>query len=501
MFRYVMGQEPRLANTIGGLLESKLFHYFNQNGRIADFFVQIFAGFDAKWLFDICNTVILFFFLDCINDLVSPRRKELWIVAVTWLFILLVIPVPARAIMRMSGSCNYFWAITFTLLLMRYLRRHYREPVGCGRGVLLAFCSLLAGNMNESVTATVLAAGFFHLIFHRGKFTPMARLIGCFYLIGLIIIVVSPSMWARMEYDNAVTVENDILLFLRHRASNFVKSTLQYATPAAAWLAMLYILICGGWRRVVDDWRCCLMTGAGLVVLVLAVTTPRFYTAYSVFSFILLLAVANEMLDRFPRAKTLLAVLAVLAAVYPSYRAAEAIDSYRRFNDAVIAEIRQAPPQAILGVKEWPGTNRWVKPAEYDSFIFRIYNIYYCYAYGKENVQFVRPDVMARYRGKEDFTLGCDTLPFTVDRPDIASCILSPSDTSEYVIIPMADLKNIFQDPEVVKLDDAQAYYYHIVHNGKYYIITTRPKPDVKMLRLPALDADTLMMVNFTKKL
>ena len=196
--------------SIGDIFVSQVEHYQSANGRsIVHFFVQLFTGLLGKPVFNIVNAIIFCLFLlllrrySCRNA--SGQGQELFLLSLTLILVLLM-PRFKDTFLWMTGSVNYLWSATATLLFLLIYEKRRDRAFDWSLMPLLLIAFLL-GWTHEGLTLPLAASlVIIHLcsIRKRGGLNQGLWLALAF-LIGGCMIAFAPGTIARSGISNGLS--------------------------------------------------------------------------------------------------------------------------------------------------------------------------------------------------------------------------------------------------------------------------------------------------------
>lgn len=404
------------------IVRSHCTHYVNSNGRLADVVPELFGGVLGKWTFNVCNTLVFGVLLHVLGLLVTKRRSLL-VVAMFLAVVGTCFPVPGETMLWMAGSANYMWAITLSLLLVLYLQRSHRSPLGWGSTIGLLLFAFVAGGFNEATSFGFFAGLCAYYLFNRDRFDRCAAVALTGYLLGIVLIVASPGAWDRLASSGIVS---DLGLgdLLASRWFIFQEKVWRFLLPVAACFVGLAALL--AWRA--RDVRQCVWTyvfiALSLVMFALGIIHERAYAPLVTVAFIIV-ALAVDVITRALRwLRVALIVAALGLAAFTFARGIGVLRDYKAYDDTVVAQIAASPSQAVLPERRFEGYSRFVKPMNFNSTDFFAHELIYRAYFGKENVQFVSDSVYTRYH-QGRLLDGAVPCPLTSDRPDVITDVLA----------------------------------------------------------------------------
>lgn len=518
-YMLVEGTTQRL-DSLAGLWQSMCHHYMDQNGRLGDMVNKVFLMDGVgKWVFDLANTVVLVLFLVVVQRLCGVRRSATML-ALTCLFLLVLMSVPAETMLWLSGSTNYLWAITATLWLLHWLQCTKWSRGGWLTHLWAAVAGFVAGGMNEGISVAVVVGLFLYYALNPRRLRGPALTACVCYVLATVFIVCSPGTLARLQHGE-VPLEVDWRAMVSRRVINTVLKSGHYVTPVLAVIGAGLLWWRRGWRALAGEQLWWVFVGTLLSVMAMSLTMHRPYTAFSVISFVTVAVWLTRWLSARPQVSRVVGVVAALACVWPTIAAVRDIADYRRYHLGVEQRIAEAPREAVIAASTWEGGTRWVFPTIYDSSLYNCYTSAYCAHYDKDNVQFVQPDVLRRYR-ESSLLDSAVVLHLSSDRPDLAPAVMGFAH-HDYatVVVPCDRVKRSFDHIEIVLEDQAarlseeqadkrrqwgllsnrqQWYYYWLRHGQDSCCVMLPPLPDdVESLTVPLVEADTTVRVTFKR--
>ena len=406
--------------SMADIVRSFVNQFHHATGRTSNLVPLLFSGLLGKMAFNICNTLVFGLLLHLVSLLATGRRSLLTVSAFL-AFIGTCYPVPGETMLWMSGSANYMWAITLSLLLIYYLTRCVHGPLRWYKALMLAVLAFLAGSFNEATSFGVLAGMCLYYALNRHRIDRMAMVALACYLLGVLVIVASPAAWDRAQ-SGYIVVDMGISDLLSSRWHIFMDKMLRFYTPLLAIIVGLVALLrsaAGGVRNSMLAWVfVCLM----LVMFVLGVTAERAYSPLATVAFIIVALAADVVLKRWHwlRLAVIMALLAL--GLFTFARGVRMLRDYKAFDDQVVSEIVSAPSQAVLPERQFLGYSRFIKPMNYQSNHFFAHELIYRAYYGKRNVQFVSDSVFARFN-EGRLLEGATVLKMQSDHPEMVDTV------------------------------------------------------------------------------
>lgn len=410
------------VKTLSDLFVSHAHHYIDSNGRTANFVAALFCGLLGKTVFNVCNTLVFGVMAHLLSVLATGRRSVLALA----MFLAMVgtcFPVPGETMLWLDGSCNYMWAITFTLALALYLQREHDSRMGWGKTCLLLLASVVAGSFNEATSFGFLAGWVLFYAFNRNRLDCRSVTVLAGYLLGILVIVCSPGAWQRAAAGDLV-VNLPFAELLSSRWYIFFEKMCRFYLPVLALLLGLAVWLAKGFavlRRSPWTW---IFLSLALVMFALGVIHERAYAPLVTVAFIIVAMAADWLLRRLVWARLAAVILCVGLAAFTFARGIGVLKAYKAYDDRTVQEIREAPGQAILLQRQFDGYSRFVKPMNFNSSVFFGHEVIYCAYFDKENVQFVSDSVYRRYH-EGRLLDGAVTAGLKNDMPDVVGEILA----------------------------------------------------------------------------
>ena len=413
------------------VVRSHAHQFMDANGRTANLVAAVFCGLLGKTVFNVCNTLVFCLMAHLLSLLVTGRRSLL----VLALFLAVVgtcYPVPGETMLWLDGSCNYMWAITLSLLLTWYLLREHGRELGWGRGVLLLLAAAVAGSFNEATSFGFFLGWCLYYAFNRLRFNRRALVVLAGYLLGIAVIVASPGAWARAASGDIV-INMGLGELMSSRWYIFSEKMWRFYLPTVAALAGIAVM---AWKGAGTARRCVwtyVFFALAMVMFALGVVHERAYAPLVTVAFIIIAMIAHAVLGKWPWARGGAIAVCLALAAFTAIRGIGVLSAYKAYDDQTVAEIRQAPDQAILLQRQFDGYSRFVKPLNYISTEFFGHEVVYCAYYGKDNVQFVSDSVYSRYHSGRLLD-GASSLPMTSDHEALADSVWT-FDGQDYMAI------------------------------------------------------------------
>lgn len=408
-------------DSLWDLARSHANHYVDSNGRTANLVASLFCGLLGKPFFNVCNTLV-FGLLAHVLSVLTTGRRSLLALSMFLAMVGTCFPVPGETMLWLDGSCNYMWAILFSLMLAWYLGRDHDVPLSRGRAVALFLASFVAGSFNEATTFGFFAGWCLYYAVNRHRFDRTVALVLAGYLLGMLLIVASPGAWQRASSGEIVT-HLALPDLLASRWYIFSEKMWRFYLPVAALAVGVVALFLRKGEVVFRSQWTYILLSLALVMCALGVLHERAYSPLVTVAFIIVVMALWTLLERWPRARAIIVVPCLLLAGFTFGRGLGVLSSYKAYDDQIVSEIKAAPRQVVLLERRFDGYSRFVKPMNYHSTEFFGHEVVYCGYYDKDNVQFVADSVYARFNSGRLLD-GATVMPLKSDRPDVVKEIL-----------------------------------------------------------------------------
>ena len=484
--------------SLADFFRSHYCHYLTVNGRSSDIVSQICCGLLGKPVFNVLNTLVFGLMLHLLSLLCTGRRS-IMVVAMFLAFFGCCFPIPGETMLWLSGSCNYMWAVTLSLLVVYYLLHHRNGRVGWVKGVLLMLFAIIAGSFNEATSLGFFAGLVLYYLFNRDKIDRTVVLVLLGYLLGIMIIAVCPATWNRAS-SGYIVVDLGLKELLASRWFIFHEKIWRFYTPVAAIVVGLVALFWKGGKSLKKSPWTYIFLSLLVIMFALGIVQERPYTALATVGFIVVAIGVDTLLERWPWARMAVALVGVALFAYTSNYALRALRAYKAYDDQVVEEIVSSPSQAVLRERKFNIYSRFIRPMKYVSTDFFDRELVYRGYYEKENVQFVSDSIYDRYHSGRLLD-GATVMPWTIDRTDLADTVLSfPGQDYMAIVLKVDSLPPTYQgaryyfyeqngDLDKQELERRRNYaistdytplgYYPLHFQGKHLLICPLPEEDV----------------------
>lgn len=487
------------------LLRSHVNLFYHANGRTANLVAALFCALLGKTAFNVCNTLIFGLMAHLLSLLATGRRSllalSMFLVAVGTCY-----PVPGETMLWLDGSCNYMWAITFSLALVYYLLRDHERQLGWARALLLLLAAFVAGSFNEATSWGTLLGLVIYYAFNRSRVNRRAWVAMTGYALGVALIIASPGAWARAATGD-IAVNMGIADLLHSRWYIFSEKMWRFYLPVVAFVVGLIALVLRHGRAVkLSPWTYVFVCLA-FVMFALGQTSERTYAPLVTVALIIITMAADHVLARWPWARLVAIVVCLGLAIFTSARGIVALNRYKAFDDKTVAEILASPDHAVLLERHYDNYSRFIKPVNFMSTNFFAHEDIFRAYYGKKNVQFVSDSVYLRYQEGRLLDGAKISLPKT-SHPDLAGRLYA-FDDQDYIAVEYksAILPGSFQTAELhndvvtgstlsdeealrrhnygINIDYDPAGFYPLLYQGQCYLICEAPAVGVTRIVFP----------------
>ena len=487
------------------VLRSHAIHYTGTNGRLADLVPELFAGLLGKGAFNVCNALV-FCLLAHLLSLLSTGRRSVLAVSAFLAMVGTCYPVPGETMLWMSGSANYMWAITLSLLLVFALMRAQGRPLGFGATLLWSLAGLVAGGFNEATSIGFLGGLMLYYAFSYRLIDRrvVATLMG--YVLGIMLIVMSPGAWNRMATDLAINLSPDDLM--ASRMYIFLEKMWRFVVPLLALVVGIALLVMRRGKIIRTTVWSFIFLCLAIVMFALGLVHERAYAPLVTVAWIIVMMALDSILSpRRPYLRMVAVVIALGLSVFTFARGIKVLEAYKGFNQQVEQEIAATGNQAILLERQFDGYSRFLKPMNYMSTNFFAHEVVYRAYYGKENVQFVSDSVFVRYH-ESRLLDGAQALMVKCDRPDVVDTVYT-FENQDYiaVLLKKQTLPLSFQTARYYAAEDSadnispkeaerrRNYgininyeprgFYPVEYQGRCYLISAMPGDQVGKMVFP----------------
>ena len=508
-------------HSLGDAWQSYCNHLADTNRRLADAIPTLFAGLLGKGLFNVCN-MLVFGLMAHLTSLLCAHRRSVTVLALLLAAVGTCLPFPGETMLWMAGSANYLWAVTLSLLLVYYLqRRQGTSSLSVTEGVLLWLGAAVAGGFNEATSFGMFGGMVLYYAFNRRLLDRRAVVALAGYLMGLLLIVSSPSAWNRAA-EGGINLNLSWDQLLATRWNILAEKAWLFRLPIGVLLVGIVALAMKRWRAVEQNVWTYVFLGLTLVMFALGILHERAYFSWAVVAFIIVAIGIDKILPRDGLLRAAVIAIAVALAVFTFGRNIKIMKEYKAFNDQVVEQIEEAQQQAILPEQYFMGYSRFIKPANYQSNNFFAHEIIYRAYFGKQNVQFVSDSVYKRFN-EGRLLDGARILTPESDHPELVGQLYS-FDEQGYLALQLKGhwLPSTFQTARAyttmldyefidrrgaeqrekygINLDYVPIGFYPIEYQGQCYFICTQLATPIHKIVFPlpfTADTEEITIENF----
>ena len=477
------GGSTRSIDTLLDVLRSWV-AYYKYDARTANLISFTFNGIIGKTVFNVCNTLV-FGLMAHLLSRAATRRNSAMALVMLYTYMVTAMPVSGETLLWETGSFNYMWNLTASMLFVAYLFGHRDSRPGWLKGTLVLLLSLLAGGINEGTTFGVFGGLVIYFLFHRNRVDPAVVIAMTGYLLGVLLLLTCPGAWDRASLE--VSHDAGLMSLLAERCRLVAARSVDYVTPLAAVVALLPAVVWSGYRKFLFGMPWPLIFLVHLTfVFVVGKDQPRLYFPVAMSGFIVLLAGLWWLLRRAPwlRWAVVVAGLVICVRYYPANIAT--MKQSKAFFDTVDADIKQsADSQVILPKRFFKGYSRFVKPFNFDSWNFFIREETLCRHYGKVNIQFVPDSVCERIR-QGTLLDGAQPMPFSSpDCPSLRNVLAVHGPDYMAVETDRDTICHSYQFAQPFKADGTPLLplgYFPVLYQGHEYLIFPIPDDEITLL-------------------
>lgn len=441
-------------NSLIQVFISQINHYIFVNGRITSHvLIQIFCGLLGKSIFNVVNTMVFVLFLDSMVRISTHNKRNVYILLLVYISFLVVFPNPGQTFFWLSGSCNYLWSITFSLLVIRYILFTPFELLSKNKIVtlLLGVVGLLIGCMNESITLGIAGGLFFYFVFHKEKFRTSNKSFFIGYLLGVFVILVSPGSWSRLQ-SSGMQSDFQIIPFFFSRTINMISVCFKLVLPLVAFFLFIYRIRLVGLKQEAKDLFFWVFIVLSCFLFLLGMGEERIFLGLSVVSGIVILQEMAKFLN-YKIIRTLVITCCLIVIPVYSYKAYSQINKYYSFNKEVINSIKSSPKECVVLYKEYL-PQRFVYATVVNNDRYDYHNRVRAFYYDKEYIQAL-PKFLYEKRKASFFLQDASRTKYVCEN-DTTKCLYTLSD-EPYWIFPLS--------PEFTHQNKVYAVY-HFLNKG-----------------------------------
>lgn len=212
------------VQSLSDIFHSQNAHYLLLNGRyVAHFLVQTCVALLGQTLFSVLNGLFYLGFIILVLRLVGTTLRNCMATITAVILTLLSF----STIMTPACQIGYIWMFALaTLFLLLFLR--LRRLTIWSAPALFIF-SLIAGNGQEALNIGISCALICHLLMCRGKTAPVQYVMAAGFLLGTLILCISPGSWIKLGYTHAPAGWSLLYALILPRAGFIMAAVVLYA--------------------------------------------------------------------------------------------------------------------------------------------------------------------------------------------------------------------------------------------------------------------------------
>lgn len=472
--------------------------YYQYDARMANVISFTFNGILGKAVFNVCNVLVFGVMAHLLSRMATGRNSVMALV-VLLTYMVTAMPVPGETMLWETGSFNYLWNMTASMLLVAYLLWHRNAQPAWWQCVLLVVVSMFVGGINEGTTFGMFGGLVMYYVFNRDKVDCAVLAVMMGYLLGVLLLITCPGAWDRASLE--VSHQSGTLALLVERCRLLVGKSLAYVSPLVALLVLLAACIKWGFRKTfaASPWTWVFLVQLAFVFVV-GKDQPRLFFPVSM-SALIIVVMAVAIIGRYLRWLPLVVIvvgLSICVKYYPGNL--DTMRRYQTFFNRVDQDIRQvAGPQVILEQRIFGDYSRFIKYFNFESWNFLIREETLCRYYGKENIQFVPQGIYHRYH---DGTLldSVGSMPFKAIPGSNVEAVLAPSGGEFMAVAMRLDATACSYQFALAYKDDGSPLlpvsYFPLLYHGKEIILFPLVGNEVDRLEFSpyALDGETITL-------
>lgn len=376
------------------MFESMWHHYLCVNGRfVSHVLLQCFCAFWGKDFFNVCNTIVFMMFLNTIV-LLSGHKHSVFVVLFVFLVFMCVLPFPGQTMLWMTGSLNYLWTATFTLLYVYWLKNQNRRTSSVFVHLVVFVVCLAIAWTNESITAPVALGLFLYFIFNKNQFKGIVITSYVGYALGAALIVLGPGTFARVSSGGEISTQMDTIQFLFLHTYNTLYQYIYTVLPILVIVGAIIVFFVRksnrrGLLRNIYMWIFLALT---LFLLALGMDEQRVYFGVGVFSLLILIRIGDSLVS-YMAPRWYFSVVMMLLCVFPVKAAWQATKGYMEYDRSVYDEVECASKKCVVRARTYDKKSRYVYVTKLDADRYTFHNRVKAFYYGKEYIQALPSDL------------------------------------------------------------------------------------------------------------
>lgn len=192
--------------TLKDIYVSQLDHYFTFNGRvIIHSFVQLFCGILGKGLFNFANAIIFTYFI-FLSVKYTQKSLNTTSILLSTCIALICFPCFRDTFLWMTGSINYLWTATFTLMFL-YLLKTQKGEIQKSKTFVFIPLGIFLGWAHEGISFPLALSCIIYCIFNRKTVIKNAifpLILG--YILGAFMCTFSPATLGRASTSTELSI-------------------------------------------------------------------------------------------------------------------------------------------------------------------------------------------------------------------------------------------------------------------------------------------------------
>lgn len=343
-------------NSFKEVLLSQWNHYHFVNGRLfSHILVQSFASILGKHFFNLLNSVVALIFCCSFSKLITKKYTSIF-TCIAFPILLRGLPYPGQTLYWMTGSINYFWGTTFSLVLLIHIIFYGNNTKSIYKTFLWVIISLSIGCFNESINIPVASSLFLYLLLNHKKISLHNKCIITAYCLGCTIIIFSPGTFERLNTSGNINTTISILPFFFQRFWN-----MSYFFITHILFFILIIIVIVYWikkRDVIYSNESLLLYTLGTGTLFLWLLNnweERICFFYCTVLWILFFCIIYHAIDKNKIYVTYTSLFfSIIFSIYGFQQAYTSISSFNKYNNHIVSKIKASPSDCILPHYDYP---------------------------------------------------------------------------------------------------------------------------------------------------
>lgn len=373
----------RVTNVLQ-MFDSMWNHYMCVNGRfVSHLLLQCFCAFLGKGVFNVCNTLVFVLFLHTIV-LLSGHKYSVLMLLLSFLFSLCLLPYPGQTMLWMTGSLNYLWPTTFTIIYIYWLSNYKYKKTSFVKHIVLFGICFVVGWMNESVSVPVTMGLFIYFIFNKCNFKGLVISSFVGYALGACLIVFSPGTLSRLS-SGEVDIQMDVVQFTFLHVYNVLYEYIHNILPIIAFIVSFIVFKVKYRNRcsvIVHNMYALLLIFFTVFLVVLGMLGERIYFGISVISLLIIFDVIDSTISSLKK-KVYASILLLFLCIIPIRSAISQTKDYSDFDNATYCEVKKSSARCLVKAHYYNKNKRFsnvISPAisaDIDDFHNRVKAFYY----------------------------------------------------------------------------------------------------------------------------